>query len=54
MKVNKENMKKLLESYIEKEEKNQSVPEGYSKEDWKAGYMRALNNILFAVSVHGE
>lgn len=57
MKVNKENMIKLLEICIDNENKalNDAPFDNIKEiEIYKMGYVRALKNLLFTISVNGE
>ena len=54
MKVNKENMIAMLQHKIEHELKSNSLPFEVEHDEWKDGYITALRNILFTISVNGS
>lgn len=57
MKVNKENMIKTLGVWIDRENANMNntpLDDAREIEIYKMGYIRALKNLLFAISVSGE
>lgn len=57
MKVNKENMIKTLGVWIDRENANMNntpLDDAREIEIYKMGYIRALENLLFAISVSGE
>lgn len=57
MKVNKENMIKTLGVWIDRENANMNntpLDDAREIEIYKMGYIQALKNLLFAISVSGE
>ena len=57
MVVNKENMVNMLTIAIKHEEKNTfntPMENEHDAQIWKDGYKRALENLLYAISVNGE
>lgn len=57
MKVNKENMIKTLGVWIDRENANMNntpLDDAKEIEIYKMGYIKALENLLFAISVNGE
>lgn len=57
MVVNKENMINMLNITIKHEEKNTfntPMENEHDAQIWKDGYKRALENLLYAISVNGE
>lgn len=57
MEVNKENMIKTLGVWIDRENANMNntpLDDAREIEIYKMGYIRALKNLLFAISVSGE
>jgi hypothetical protein len=57
MVINKENMIKTLGVWIDKENANMNNTPLYDAKEieiYKMGYIRALENLLFAISVNGE
>lgn len=57
MVVNKKNMINMLNIAIKHEEKNTfntPMENEHDAQIWKDGYKRALENLLYAISVNGE
>ena len=54
MKVNKENMIDMLNKMIDREENNIRSDDINETDIYLKGYVRALKNLLFMVSVNGE
>lgn len=57
MKINKENMIDALGKLIDSENANMNntpLDDAKDIEIYKMGYIRALENLLFAISVNGE
>lgn len=57
MVVNKKNMINMLNMAIKHEEKNTfntPMKNEHDAQIWKDGYKRALENLLYAISVNGE
>ena len=54
MKVNKENMIDMLNEMIDREENNIRSDDINETDIYLKGYVRALKNLLFMVSVNGE
>lgn len=52
-KVNKENMIIMLQDQIEHELVTKALPFEVEHDEWKDGYITALKNILFAISMNG-